>query len=253
MILIYTLLLALALNIAAFAIAYSKKSDKLTDFTYGLTFFLIALLAYTQGAMSTPQAILLLLVTLWAVRISAFLLIRILSTGKDNRFNDIRQSFWKFGAFWLLQGCSAWVIMLPSIYFLSGDTASFTGAVLVGVLIWSVGYLFETVADYQKFTFKQNKANKGKWIQNGLWAYSRHPNYFGEITMWVGIYILAISTISGTQQLIALASPLWIFILLRFVSGTPKLETYADKRWGDNKSYQAYKRKTPLLIPKLFK
>jgi steroid 5-alpha reductase family enzyme len=120
---------------------------------------------------------------------------------------------------------------------------------LVGILVWIVGFFFESVADQQKYLFKKSLGNKGKWIASGLWKYSRHPNYFGEILCWVGIYIFTTSALSGYSLLVGLISPLFIAGLLIFVTGIPPLERYADKTWGKNKDYLEYKRRTSVLVP----
>jgi steroid 5-alpha reductase family enzyme len=121
---------------------------------------------------------------------------------------------------------------------------------LVGTAIWTFGYGFEVIADLQKAAFKKRPENKGQFIRLGLWTHSRHPNYFGEILLWVGIAVISVPTLSGSQFL-ALASPLFVFLLLNYVSGVPMLEKRADKKWGHLEAYQIYKRRTPVLIPRL--
>ncbi|MBD3155066.1 MAG: DUF1295 domain-containing protein, partial [Candidatus Aenigmarchaeota archaeon] len=118
----------------------------------------------------------------------------------------------------------------------------------IGFIIWGLGLTIETIADLQKFKFKNNPKNKGKWIQSGLWKYSRHPNYFGEILCWVGVYIYCLNYLSGLNALIGLISPVFISSLLLFVTGIPRLEERHDKKYGDKKEYQKYKKKTSKLI-----
>ena len=122
---------------------------------------------------------------------------------------------------------------------------------LGGFFLWVIGFLFETIADHQKYLFKKNKLNKNKFISSGLWSISRHPNYFGEIILWLGIYIVSFPTLSGLQHL-AIISPLFVYVLLTRISGINLLEEIGDRRWGSNTEYKHYKKNTPILFPKLF-
>ncbi|KAG5684442.1 hypothetical protein PVAND_013676 [Polypedilum vanderplanki] len=115
-----------------------------------------------------------------------------------------------------------------------------------GFLLWIAGFIFETVADYQKFTFRSLPENKGNFMSSGLWAYSRHPNYFGEILLWLGV---AISSFSGSKSYSVFISPIFVALLLIFVSGIPALEKKADQLYANNEEYQLYKKNTPVLIP----
>ena len=121
---------------------------------------------------------------------------------------------------------------------------------IVGFLVWVVGFTIEVVADSQKSRFSANPDNKGKFIQTGLWSRSRHPNYFGEIVLWIGVAVIAAPVLQGWQW-IALISPVFVTFLLTRVSGVPLLEKKADKKWGGQGDYESYKKKTPVLIPKL--
>lgn len=164
-----------------------------------------------------------------------------------------RDSFWKFGGFWTLQALTVWVVMLSTLLFFDAETEPTWWLALIGFALWAKGLAIESIADMQKYTFTQNPKNKGKFISTGLWARSRHPNYWGEIMVWVGVYVFTVSALDGMNQLIALISPLFITAMLLFVSGIPLLEKGADKRWGKDKKYQEYKKNTPILIPKIFK
>jgi steroid 5-alpha reductase family enzyme len=106
------------------------------------------------------------------------------------------------------------------------------------------------VADNQKGRFKADPANQGKFISTGLWAKSRHPNYFGEIVLWIGVLLIAVPVLEGWQW-VALLSPVFVALLLVKGSGVPLLEAKADKKWGGQPDYEAYKKNTPVLIPKL--
>jgi steroid 5-alpha reductase family enzyme len=121
----------------------------------------------------------------------------------------------------------------------------------IGLLIWLKGFLFESISDYKKFKFIKRK-NKRKFINKGLWRYSRHPNYYGEILCWIGIFITTSYTLYYNNiiyLLLGLISPIFIYILLRYISGINILEKRADKKYKNNKPYQKYKKNTPLLIP----
>jgi tryptophan-rich sensory protein len=158
----------------------------------------------------------------------------------------MRENFFKFLGFWLLQGISVFAIMICSLLFLNSSVTAFNP---IGILIWGLGLLIESIADYQKFTFSNNTKNKGMWIATGLWKYSRHPNYLGEILCWVGIYVYAYPALSTINRLIALVSPLFITTLLLFISGIPILERKANEKWGKDKKYIEYKKNTSVLIP----
>lgn len=253
MVFIDALIFVVALNLAGFLIAYKLKSDKLTDLSYGLSFLLIATFVYRQHGGSFTSKLFLALSALWALRLASFLLIRIFKMKKDKRFDGVRENFWKFGQFWLFQAITSWIIMVPAIYVISKNPVSFNKASLWGVIIWIIGFLFETISDIQKYKFSNNVANKDRWISEGLWAFSRHPNYFGEITMWIGVYLAAMPYLTNGQTFIALISPLWISYLLIFVTGLPKLEDYADNKWGNISEYKRYKKQTPILVPKIFR
>jgi steroid 5-alpha reductase family enzyme len=182
-----------------------------------------------------------------------------LNKGIDSRFDNIRGNFWKFGGFWLLQGVTVWVIMIPSILFLREfekvftDPESVRGMLFeIGFLIWFVGFVVEWVADVQKSNWKLNLANKGKWIDVGLWKHSRHPNYFGEIAMWLGIYIFTLPVLIQLGVWVTVAafiSPLYIYTTISFFSGVRILEKRADEKWGYIPQYVEYKKNTNLLIP----
>ena len=190
------------------------------------------------------------MVIAWALRLGIFLFVRIRKIQKDKRFDGIRESFLRFIKFWLLQGVTVFVILLPALFFITGDAARVWW---LGLLVWLLGFLIESTADFQKYLFKQDKSNKDKFISTGIWRYSRHPNYFGEILCWLGIYIFVLPSLSLLQAAIALISPAAISFLLIFATGIPPLERYADKKWGNLKEYKEYKRSTSILIPWLRK
>lgn len=247
---IMALFISLGINLLFFLLASTFKTDKFTDFTYGFTFITLVLffLLKTQ-TFYLPQILLATMVVIWGIRLITYLLVRILKIKKDRRFNKIREKPLKFLQFWVFQGLAVWVILLPSIYLLNKTESMPLSLVMVlGIFVWALGLLTETVSDWQKFTFKNNPQNVGLWIQTGLWKYSRHPNYFGEILCWLGIFIFVLPTIQGISWL-TIVNPIFITFILLFVSGIPLLEKSNDAKYSDNKNYWVYKKKTSILVP----
>ena len=243
--------IVLGLNIMLFLVAYGLRSDKLTDISYALSFLALDIaIIYKSNRHYSYGLILFLMVALWAIRIGGFLLIRVLRVGKDRRFDDMRDSFTRFGKFWIGQAVTAWILMLP-VALAQYRGGKLTTLALLGLIVWALGLIIEAIADYQKYVFKQSSDNKNKWIQTGIWKYARHPNYLGEILTWVGIYIYCFEALNLAEKILGLSSPGLIAALLLFVSGVPLLEKSADKRWGTLPEYQAYKARTRLLIPVL--
>ncbi len=248
---ITSLLIAIAVQAVFFVFAFKFKTDKLTDLAYGLTFILIALywLYNDNWLISRFRFIVAMMVVVWALRLIAYLFFRVLKTGRDSRYDGRRESFVKFAKFWVLQAVAVWLITLPVVYMLTRSRVPVVGlGPTIGLYIWSIGLLIETVADKQLFTFRFKKDNHGKWIDEGLWHYSRHPNYFGEIVVWIGVFVFGLSTYSGLGWLVV-AGPLTIICLLMFGSGIPILEKANDKKWGNDPNYQGYKATTSILVP----
>lgn len=245
------LLVSVGLNLLLFIPAFIYKTDKLTDMSYSITFLIVASYAYYKSAHTGGQFVMLAAVSIWAIRLGVFLLGRVLVNGKDKRFDDMRGSLLKFGRFWLLQGISVFIILLASSLFWQRASTNSNLLSGIGILVFAGGLVLETVADSQKRVFSSQPANKGKWIATGVWSKSRHPNYLGEMLVWIGLYVFAFSSLSVTGKLVGLLSPLYIIVLLAFVSGIPLLEKSADKKWGTQQAYQDYKKRVPILIPKL--
>lgn len=242
---IISLIIAIVLQFIFFILTNKQKTDKFTDLTYGLSFIIIALAIMIFNRITYGKIILFAMIFAWGLRLILFLTTRIKKTGKDSRFDKIRNKPLKFLSFWVMQGFSVWIIMIPAIFYLSSDRLGFNILTILGFLIWIAGWVIEKNADQQK---TENK-KKDSWVSIGLWKYSRHPNYFGEILCWTGIYVFTLSTITGIKAIIGILSPLFIIILLLFVTGIPKLEIYYNRKYRDNKEYQKYKRTTSILIP----
>jgi steroid 5-alpha reductase family enzyme len=242
------LLISLFINGVMFVIAYRQQTDKLTDISYAVSFATLALCGLIVGGVKPLKLVLAIMVTLWAYRLGRYLLVRIRKIGKDKRFDGIRSDFKKFGKFWIGQGLSVWLILLPVLLLDQKEVADFAPLSAVGVAIWAAGLLIEATADRQKFAFMNNSANRDKWIDSGIWRYSRHPNYFGEILVWSGVLLAALPALNTWEVIFGVLSPLYIAILLIFVSGIPPLERQANKRWGHLSAYHDYKRRTSPLV-----
>jgi len=232
--------------------AYVKQTERFYDLTGSLTYVSVATLALLLSPGIDPRSFLLwTLVVIWAIRLGSFLVRRIHKAGKDDRFDEIKPSWIRFLNAWTIQ--ALWITFTASAALIAITTAarkSLDIFALVGFLVWVFGFAMEVIADSQKSCFNANPANKGKFIQTGLWSRSRHPNYFGEIVLWVGVMIIALPVIQGWQW-VALVSPVFVTLLLTRVSGVPLLEKKADQKWGGQADYEAYKRRTPALIPRL--
>ncbi len=241
--------IALALNGAFFAVAAARRTDVVTDLSYSLTFALLAVVLPFTGAREPSQLVASLLVLLWAVRLGAYLFRRILRMKVDHRFDEMRDKPLRFARFWLLQALTVAVIMLPVSYLLDRSGAPGLGAwAAAGAAVWFAGLLIEAVADAQKSAFRAKDGNRGRFVSGGLWRYSRHPNYFGEILVWWGLFLYAVPFLDGAAFAVV-AGPVFITLLLLFVSGIPLLERSADEKYGHDPAYRDYKRRTSILVP----
>ncbi len=251
-------LFALAVGLAfliqwlVFIPAYLQQTEKFFDLTGSLTYISIITIAFILSKAADARTILLwAMVVVWALRLGTFLFRRVQKAGKDDRFDDIKPSFIRFLNVWTIQGL--WVTFTMAAA-LVGITTTHRKELdvfaIAGFLIWATGFAIEIAADSQKSRFNANPDNKGRFIQTGLWSRSRHPNYFGEILLWVGVAIVALPVLQGWQW-VALISPVFVTLLLTRVSGIPLLEKKADKKWGGQEDYESYKKRTPVLIPRL--
>jgi steroid 5-alpha reductase family enzyme len=251
---VFALIVGLAFLIQwlAFIPAYVRQTEKFFDLTGSFTYITLSTLALLLSANGDGRAILVwALVVIWAARLGAFLFGRIKKAGKDDRFDELKPSFIRFLNVWTIQGL--WVtftLIAALVTITTTNRKELDLLALIGFLVWVLGFTIEAVADYQKSRFNADPKNKGKFIHTGLWSRSRHPNYFGEIILWIGVMLIAMPVLQGWQW-VALISPIFVTLLLTRVSGIPLLEKKADQKWGGQADYEAYKKTTPVLIPRL--
>ena len=241
---------AFALNWVAFIPSWLLRTERFYDLTGTLSYLAVVVLALVAGSGSTLSILLAVLVGIWTVRLGIFLVRRIRRDGSDGRFDEIKVDPARLFMTWTLQGL--WVVLTAGAAMAamtSGSGAEVGPWALVGVAIWVVGFGLEVAADAQKRAFRADPANEGRFITGGLWAWSRHPNYFGEITLWVGIAVISLPALSGWQY-VTLVSPVFVALLLTRVSGVPMLEARARRRWGDESTYRDYVARTPVLVPR---
>ena len=230
--------------------SYIFETEHYFDLTGSLTYVSVMLLAILFTVdISLRDVLLALFVWIWAFRLGSFLFIRVKKAGSDGRFDLMKKDFWWFLMTWTIQGL--WVFLTLAMA-LAAITSESKMAIdifaIVGTLIWIFGFSIEVIADQQKTNFKDDPANKDKFITVGLWSWSRHPNYFGEMVLWIGIALIAFPVLIG-WQLVALISPIFVIFLLTKISGVTMLESRGNKKWGDDEEYKNYLKNTSVLIP----
>ena len=245
------ILLAFLIHWLFFIPAYLLKTEKFFDLTGSLTYISIMVyVVYTKNNLQEQLGSIILasLVILWAVRLGSFLFLRIKKAGEDKRFREIKTSFARFFLLWTISGM--WVSfcsMCALTAIASNDGVIVNNIFYIGLVTFIIGLSIEIIADSQKTKFRKDPNNKDKFINEGLWAKSRHPNYVGEITLWAGVAIMSFSSLEGSQY-ISLISPIFTYLLLVYVSGVPQLTASGQKKWGHLESYQDYIKNTPALI-----
>jgi len=244
-------MLAFVIQWIAFVPAFINKTEKFYDLTGSITYLSVMAVALFLNPNVDARAWLLAgMVSVWAIRLGSFLFRRIMAEGEDRRFREVKTNFSRFLLYWTMQGLWVTFSLAAALAAITSQTKQALGGfALVGFLVWLLGFGFEVVADRQKSKFKADPANRDKFIHTGLWAWSRHPNYFGEIVLWIGVAIIALPVLSGWQW-ITLISPVFITLLLTRISGVPMLEARADEKWGGQPEYETYKANTPVLIPR---
>jgi steroid 5-alpha reductase family enzyme len=250
---IFALCIAFAfiLQWIAFIPAYILQTEKFYDLMGSITYLSVTFIAVLLSPVVDARSWLLLgIISIWTIRLGVFLFLRIRAAGEDRRFRDIKPSFARFLLTWTVQGLWVSLTIAAALAAITTTTRLNLGLIgLLGFLVWLIGFGIEVVADQQKSRFREAPENAGKFINTGLWSWSRHPNYFGEIVLWIGVAIIAIPVLSGWQWL-TLISPLFVVILLTRVSGVPMLEKQADEKWGGQADYEEYKARTSLLFLK---
>lgn len=233
-------------------VAVYFKTEKWYDATGSLTYLLVLILSFSTAVHFNGRVLVLTIcVMVWALRLGSFLLQRVSQTGEDKRFRQAKEDPLLFLIFWALQGLWINITLLP--VFLLHRLPSLPQRLgfmdHVWLLLWLVGFLLEVVADAEKTAFRANRHKKHPFITSGLWKYSRHPNYFGEIVMWIAIFLFCSAGMQPFELVVSAISPVFLIVLLRFISGIPLLEQAGEKKWGKDPAYRAYKEKTNLLIP----
>jgi steroid 5-alpha reductase family enzyme len=241
---------AFVINWLVFIPSNAARTEKYYDLTGSVTYLTVTLLAVALSEnLDLRAGIVAVMVIVWAARLGTFLFLRIRRAGSDTRFDEIKTSPLRFFAAWTIQGLWVLLTAAAALAIITTSVRRDLGwLAYTGIVVWVVGFAIEVAADRQKSSFKRDPGNEGRFIATGLWAWSRHPNYFGEITLWTGMALLAIPVLSGWQWVV-LVSPLFVTLLLTRISGIPMLEAKADERWGDEPEYRQYKASTSVLIP----
>jgi steroid 5-alpha reductase family enzyme len=236
----------------AFIPSFIFQTEKFYDLTGSITYLTAVIIGIlTVDQLDLRSIIIASLIGIWALRLGSFLFVRVFQDGGDGRFDKIKPSFSRFLLTWTLQGLWVFLTAVCALTALGNSSKVELGIIgIIGIAIWALGFAIEVISDAQKRRFRANPDKATPFITSGLWAYSRHPNYFGEVVLWVGIAIASLSTLSGLQY-ITLISPIFVYLLLTKVSGIPLLEQRADARWSDNQDYIKYRDSTPVLFPKL--
>lgn len=246
-------ILAFIIQWIAFLPAYIFQTEKFYDLTGSITYLSVIWYSLTSSSnyfanLNVANIIIVLLITLWAVRLGSFLFMRIHKDGEDKRFRTIKPSATQFFMTWTLQGLWVSLCSMCALTAISSDSGIVINTLFyLGLGLFIFGFVTEVIADKQKTAFRSIPENRDKFITTGLWAKSRHPNFFGEIILWTGIAVMSFSSLTGLQYL-TLISPVFTYLLLVYVSGVRMLEARADKKWGDNEEYIKYKTETPVLM-----
>lgn len=246
---IKAVLLAFLIQWISFTPAYILQTEKFYDLTGSLTYLTLILFSiFNAGSLGFASLIVCACVSVWAVRLGSFLFLRIKKDGEDKRFRSIKTSFTRFFMTWTLQGMWVTMCLLCVTTALSSEGGIKEGVgFYLGLIVFIIGFGLEVSADMQKTRFRKNPENKDKFISTGLWAKSRHPNYLGEIILWLGVTLMSMESLRGIEY-ITLISPLFVYILLVYVSGVRMLENSGQKKWGNLPEYKAYVENTPQLF-----
>jgi len=237
----------------AFIPAYVFQTEKFYDLMGSITYLTViwfTLIGSSNESTLTNigNILIVLLISSWAIRLGTFLFLRIKKDGEDKRFRTIKPSATRFFMTWTLQGLWVSLCSMCALTAISSETGIiFNPLTFIGLVLFISGFAIEIIADNQKSKFRSTDNNKNSFITTGLWARSRHPNYFGEILLWLGVAVMSFSSLSGWQYL-TLISPIFTYVLLVYVSGVRMLEDLGEKKWGQDEAYQKYKSSTPSLF-----
>lgn len=242
--------LAFCINWLAFLPSAAAQTEKFYDLTGTLTYMTVTGVALgLSGEFDIRALIVAGCICIWCARLGLFLFTRIGAAGEDRRFRQIKTNPIRFLTAWTIQGLWVTLTAAAALAILTSEKRAGVDAFLIaGLALWVVGFAIEVIADGQKSAFRKDPANTNRFVTTGLWAWSQHPNYFGEIVLWTGIAVMAIPTLQGWAW-ITLISPVFVTLLLTKVSGIPLLDKSAKERWGEDKTYQAYIARTSKLIP----
>ena len=231
--------------------SFAFQTEHYFDLTGSISYLSAVALAFYLNPSVDPRDLLIgLLIVVWAVRLGSFLFMRVKQDGKDDRFTIMKTQFHWFLMTWTLGGLWVFLTMAAGLAAITSNTTQPFGLMAyLGLALWIFGFSIEVIADRQKRAFKKNQQKDKEFITSGLWAWSRHPNYFGEITLWIGLTLIALPVLSG-WQLVTLISPVFVYILLTKISGIPLLENRGMKKWGSDPQYIDYVNRTPALILK---
>ena len=248
-------LLAYVIHWIAYIPAYMFQTEKFYDLTGSVTYlsvvWFVFLSTYKSISLNFGNLILVLLISIWTIRLGLFLFMRIHKAGEDKRFRSIITSASQFFMTFTLSGLWVTLCSMCALVAISSPEGLVMNALTyIGIILFIIGFGIEIIADNQKTAFRSIEANKDSFITSGLWSKSRHPNYFGEVLLWFAIAVISFSSLEGLQ-LITLISPVFTYILLVYVSGVRMLEDMNDKKWADDEQYKSYKKNTPMLFPKL--
>mmetsp|Transcript_41529 Transcript_41529/g.90470 ORF Transcript_41529/g.90470 Transcript_41529/m.90470 type:complete len:267 (-) Transcript_41529:76-876(-) len=249
--------LDVAINVGAWGVAALKKTEKFYDLIGSTSHLGVILFTLGAHAESAPSGINRAYVNsalacTWAIRLGTFLFRRISQDGRDVRFDKVRDRPMVFLTYWLIQAVWVFLTDLPVLMtnIRQGEQGNDIEARdYMGWMMWATGFTIQVLADAQKRKFRADPKNAGKWIDQGLWKYAQHPNYFGEMMMWSGLFTSSSAGFKSPWDYASIVSPLFVIFLLTRVSGIPLLRKAGQKRWGTNPDYQAYLRNTRLLVP----
>ena len=233
-----------------FVISLLIKRNDIADIAWGLGFVGVVIFLFITQAQTLQSTIVYILTIIWGIRLAIHIGVRSKGKPEDFRYKKWRDEWGKYFVLrsylqvYLLQGFFMWIISVPIIVVAMAQNQAISAFILAGSIVWLIGFVFESIGDYQLMLFIKHKQNKSDIMQTGLWKYTRHPNYFGEVLVWWGIFIMVLPLQYGIWTII---SPITISFLLLYVSGIPMLEA----KYKDNLAFQDYKKRTSSFFPML--